>query len=73
VLGTGGIFVHATREQSERILETSGEPDDGRTRLLPRNPDVVIDRHYVMAAAGLLSVRNANAAATLLRDRLVSV
>jgi uncharacterized protein (TIGR01319 family) len=73
VLGTGGIFVYATRDRSARILETSAASDDGRTRLLPRSPNVVIDRRYVMAAAGLLSVRHPDAAATLLRDQLVTV
>jgi uncharacterized protein (TIGR01319 family) len=73
LLGTGGIFAHATRERTRRILETAAKSDDGRTRLLPRRPNVVIDRRYVMAAAGLLSVRHPSAAATLLRDQLVAV
>ena len=73
VLGTGGIFVHAAADRSARILETATASEERKTRLLPRSAKVVVDRRYVMAAAGLLSARHPDAAATLLRDQLVTV
>jgi uncharacterized protein (TIGR01319 family) len=73
MIGTGGIFAHAAPAQLETILSIPEVSEAGTTRLLPRRPSLMVDRRYVMAAAGLLSVAHPNAAARLLRDQILEV
>lgn len=73
VIGTGGIFVHASPEALPSILGESHFTAPGRTLLLPDRPRVAVDREYVMAAAGLLSSEHPEAAASLLERHLLRV
>jgi uncharacterized protein (TIGR01319 family) len=73
LIGTGGIFVHAPRHSLPEVLSSAYSPAPGRRYLLPERPRVVVDREYVMAAAGLLASEHPGAAAALLDQHLVRV
>jgi hypothetical protein len=66
VLGTGGAL---TRLGAGREILGSIKADPRRRKLLPPpGARVLLDRHYIMAAAGVLSQHNAEAATALLLD-----
>jgi uncharacterized protein (TIGR01319 family) len=67
VLGTGGVFAH--RSDGARILEQALARKPPQS-LVPRNPEICIDRSYILAAAGLLSSHDPEAAMRLLRAEL---
>ena len=67
VVGTGGVFAH--REDGEEILRQALERRAPRS-LAPREPELGIDRNYILAAAGLLSSLDPEAAMRLLRREL---
>lgn len=66
-VGTGGMLARDAggRRALARALER-GE----RGALMPRSPALAIDRHYVLAAAGLLAGRDPQAAFRLLTSQL---
>ncbi|MBI5090258.1 MAG: glutamate mutase L, partial [Actinobacteria bacterium] len=63
LVGTGGALVH--RPTSAQLLARAADrrADDSLT---PRRPTTVIDRRYILAAAGLLATRDVDAASRLL-------
>jgi uncharacterized protein (TIGR01319 family) len=67
VIGTGGMLVHdaAAGETLERALERRIAGS-----LVPARATVLLDEHYVLAAAGLLATRDVAAAYTLLVEEL---
>jgi len=67
VLGTGGVFAH--RKDGCEILATALERRAPRS-LSPHDPALRVDGNYVLAAAGLLSTANPDAAALLLQREL---
>lgn len=67
VIGTGGVFAH--RGDGEGILRRALERRAPRS-LAPRDPELRLDRNYVLAAAGLLATLDAAAALRLLRREL---
>jgi uncharacterized protein (TIGR01319 family) len=67
VLGTGGVFAH--RDDGEWILRQALRRRAPRS-LAPRDPAVVIDDNYVLAAAGLLATQDPDAAMRLMRREL---
>lgn len=70
VIGTGGML--SQHAEAETVLRTALER---RTHgsLTPRAPALALDRHYVLAAAGLLStVDETGARALLQRQRLIA-
>ena len=68
VIGTGGILIHSP--DGTGVLERAlGRQKAGHT-LSPKNSRVQIDSHYIMAAAGLLSTKNPDAALHLMRSNL---
>lgn len=67
VLGTGGVFAH--REDGERILREALRRRAPRS-LAPRDPALVIDDNYILAAAGLLATQDPGAALRLMRREL---
>ncbi|MGN6202777.1 MAG: glutamate mutase L, partial [Solirubrobacterales bacterium] len=67
VLGTGGVFAH--REDGREILAAALERRAPRS-LSPHDPALRVDANYVLAAAGLLSTANPDAAALLLQREL---
>jgi uncharacterized protein (TIGR01319 family) len=67
ILGTGGVFAH--HQDGEWILHESLRRRAPRS-LSPRDPAIVIDDNYVLAAAGLLATRDPGAALRLMRREL---
>ena len=68
VIGTGGMLVHdADADQS--LCEALSRR--ARQSLVPGDPQVSLDRRYLLAAAGLLSTRDPAAALRLLRTHVV--
>ena len=60
VIGTGGALVYGRNSSS--ILEASVYSDDEPGSLRPRAPRLLVDRHYVLYAAGLLAQAEPDAA-----------
>jgi uncharacterized protein (TIGR01319 family) len=69
IIGTGGVFAH--RSDGLSILERALGRKPPRS-LAPREPRVGFDRNYVLAAAGLLSTHDREAAMRLLLHELDS-
>jgi uncharacterized protein (TIGR01319 family) len=66
LVGSGGVLRHGRPGVEERVLAVSvGEVEGGWQ--LPRAPRVVVDRDYVLAAAGLLVEKHPEAAYRLVR------
>jgi uncharacterized protein (TIGR01319 family) len=69
VVGSGGVLRHGRPGVAERVLGTSvgaQRPDRGEGWQLPDRARVVVDRDYVLAAAGLLAADHPDAANRLL-------
>ncbi len=65
LVGSGGVLRHATPVDASRVLAAAtGEGGDGGW-LMPREPRLVVDRDYVLAAAGLLAEEHPDAAYAL--------
>jgi uncharacterized protein (TIGR01319 family) len=67
VWGTGGVFAH--RADGAQILERALARRTSQS-LAPRDPRIRVDGSYVLAAAGLLSTHDPEAAMRLLRAEL---
>jgi uncharacterized protein (TIGR01319 family) len=67
VLGTGGVLAH--RGNGEWILREALRRRAPRS-LAPRDPAIVIDDNYILAAAGLLATHDPDAALRLMRREL---
>lgn len=65
VVGIGGVMVNCA--EPRRILEFTA------TGLLPRTPKLMVDKNYIMAAAGLLATIEPKLALTLLKNSLASL
>ena len=66
LVGSGGILRHASPRDASRVLAAAtGEGGDGGW-LVPRQPRLVVDGDYVLAAAGLLAEQHPKAAYRLL-------
>ena len=66
LVGSGGVLRHGRPGVEERVLAGSiGDVEGGWQ--LPERPRVVVDRDYVLAAAGLLVARHPGAAYRLVR------
>ncbi len=69
VVGSGGVLRHAGGAALTAVLEPAIEDHAGGWKL-PESARVVVDRSYVLAAAGLLSVDHPGSAARLLATEL---
>ncbi len=66
LVGSGGVLRHAGPGVAERIFTGSVGPEVPGGWQLPERPRVVVDTHYVLAAAGLLAGAHPRAARGLL-------
>ncbi|WP_249715065.1 glutamate mutase L [Rhizomonospora bruguierae] len=69
VIGSGGVLRHAPARRATEVLAAALHDDAGGWPL-PRAATTVIDRDYILAAAGLLAADHPAAALALLKDRL---
>ncbi len=69
ILGTGGVFAH--RPDGEQILKQALARRSSRS-LAPSDPELSLDRGYVMAAAGVLASHDVEGALRLLLRELFS-
>lgn len=67
VFATGGVFAH--RRDGEEILRRALARREPRS-LAPREPELAVDRNYILAAAGLLATLDPDAAMRLLGNEL---
>ncbi|MEO6510390.1 MAG: glutamate mutase L, partial [Nocardioides sp.] len=67
LVGSGGVLRHGKPGVEDRVLAGSVGDVEGGWQL-PRAPMVVVDRDYVLAAAGLLAERHPEAAERLVRQ-----
>jgi uncharacterized protein (TIGR01319 family) len=72
VIVSGGVFRHADDDRLAAMVAPVTSDHAGGWRV-PSNPRVTVDRHYVMAAAGLLGDDYPQAAQNLIRSALVEV
>lgn len=69
VIGTGGMLVHDP-EGAASLRGALARRVKGS--LVPRAPALALDRHYLLASAGLLSTRDPAAALALLRAHVAT-
>jgi hypothetical protein len=67
VVGSGGVLRHRPEAEARRIL-TAGLADHAGGYPLPRTPNVIVDKSYVLAAAGLLAGTHLEDAQVLLNE-----
>jgi uncharacterized protein (TIGR01319 family) len=71
LVGSGGVLRHGGADAVRRVLEpATGDAFEGGWQL-PRAPRVVVDREYVLAAAGLLAETHPDGALRLAKRLLV--
>jgi len=70
VIGTGGVFAHGRHPR--RVLEAACYTSESPTSLRPRDAALLIDRRYVLFAAGLLAHIAPRAAANVVRRHLAN-
>jgi len=67
LVGSGGVLRHGRPGVADRVLSACVGVDVEGGWQLPERPQVVVDRDYVLAAAGLLAARHPDAAYRLVR------
>jgi uncharacterized protein (TIGR01319 family) len=73
VVGTGGIFSHARFGALEAMMEAAVSARGNDQRLLPEAARVIVDRSYLLGAAGLLALDNEYVASRLLKHEVLNV
>jgi uncharacterized protein (TIGR01319 family) len=66
LVGSGGVLRHASPDRAAAVLRRSTGDDVPGGWLLPRDPRLVVDQEYALAAAGLLRAEHPGAATALL-------
>jgi uncharacterized protein (TIGR01319 family) len=66
LIGSGGVLRHSTGVDAERVLSAATGDRVSGGWLVPRRPRLVVDRDYVLAAAGLLAEEHPSAASRML-------
>ncbi|MGI8576968.1 MAG: glutamate mutase L [Nocardioidaceae bacterium] len=67
LIGSGGVLRHSPRADAQRVIAAGTGDHVAGGWLVPRNPKVVIDHDYVLAAAGLLAPGHLETAYQLVR------
>jgi uncharacterized protein (TIGR01319 family) len=70
VVGTGGVFRRADRAAADEALRDAVRNAEQERRLMPAGAVPVIDRNYVLVAAGLISTINPAAAVELVTTEI---
>ena len=70
VIGVGGIFSHNDEEKSKAIIKEALK--DTNMSLLPKNPKVIIDRDYLLFAAGNIMEQDEDYAMEVLKRKFLA-
>ncbi|ERJ13853.1 methylaspartate mutase accessory protein GlmL [Haloplasma contractile] len=70
LIGTGGVIIHS--RQPEDILNEGKHSQNDLTILKPKNPDIYIDREYILSAMGLLSFDLPNQALQIMKKYILN-
>jgi len=71
LIGTGGVLVHSRNPKN--ILSGGLFSEENSQFLKPRNPELLIDKAYILSAMGLLSKKYPEQAIRILKKYLVKV
>jgi len=69
IIATGGVIMHSPDPAS--IVQASFINPDESQYLLPKHPTVLIDRHYILSAMGLLAQKFPDKAFNLMKKYLI--
>lgn len=69
VIGTGGVLVHS--EDSKKILSAGLFSMEDPKYLKPTNPQILIDKTYILSAMGLLAEKYPDAAVRIMKKYIV--
>lgn len=69
VIGTGGVLIN--HPDSKKILKQVNKKSDKKLELRPKDPSILIDRSYILAAMGLLSQKYPKVALNLMKQYLL--
>jgi uncharacterized protein (TIGR01319 family) len=71
LVGSGGLLRHGGRDLAERVLAGALVDQTGGGWLVPENPRLALDQHYILAATGLLADDHPEAARALVTRHLL--
>ncbi len=71
LIGTGGILVYS--ENPEKILKASLFNEENPKYLKPMNPNLLIDKNYILSSMGLMAVKYPNKAIRILKKYLINL
>ncbi len=71
VIGTGGVVIHDS--QPQEILSKVCESPDKPLELRPKNPELMLDKNYILSAMGLLSIDEPLVALQLMKENIVRI
>ncbi|GAB6158333.1 methylaspartate mutase accessory protein GlmL [Desulfotomaculum varum] len=71
LIGTGGVIVH--HPNAREILQGALFKQEQPTVLRPQNPQMMLDKEYILAAVGLLAEVNPTAALRLAKKYIVKI
>lgn len=71
IIGTGGILVHSMHPK--KILKAGFYNNETSEYLKPINPEVLIDKSYIMSAMGLLAEKYPDTAIRIMKKYIVKV
>ena len=69
VIGTGGVLIN--NPDSKKILKQVNKKSDKKLELRPKDPSILIDRSYILAAMGLLGQKYPKEAIRLMKQYLL--
>lgn len=71
MIGTGGVLVHS--ENAKKILKAGCYNPETPNYLKPMNPDILIDKSYIMSAMGLLAEKYPDKAVRIMKKYIVKI
>lgn len=71
MIGTGGVIVNS--DNPEEILKAGLFSAEDPTSLKPQNPELLIDKDYILSSMGLLAMVNSNMAVRMLKKYITNI
>ncbi len=69
IIGVGGLFSHKNEKESKNIIKEALK--DSGISLLPKNPKIIIDKDYLLFAAGNIMEVNTDYAMKILSNKFI--